>query len=88
MRYMLDTHVCDYIMRRRPAEVLGRLEGLHPGEAIMLAVRARKRSALDRAAHARSIGAMVVTNNEGDFKDYPGLAVENRALMHAPSDPI
>ncbi len=43
------------------------------------AVRDRRRDALDRliAAHALSVGATLVTNNEADFKDYPGLKVEN-----------
>lgn len=43
------------------------------------AVRDRRRDALDRliAAHAISVGAVLVTNNEADFKDYPGLAIEN-----------
>lgn len=43
------------------------------------AVRERRRDALDRliAAHAVSIGATLVTNNEADFVDYPGLVVEN-----------
>ena len=38
-----------------------------------------KRARFDRllAAHALSIGAVVITNNEGDFADMPGLAVEN-----------
>ncbi len=38
-----------------------------------------KRARFDRllAAHALSIGATVVTNNESDFADVPGLQVEN-----------
>lgn len=47
--------------------------------AIRAAIRDRRRDALDRliAAHAVSLGITLVTNNENDFKDYPGLAVEN-----------
>jgi tRNA(fMet)-specific endonuclease VapC len=43
------------------------------------AVRDRRRDALDRliAAHATSLGLTLVTNNEADFRDYPGLTVEN-----------
>ncbi len=38
-----------------------------------------KRARFDRllAAHALSIGAIVITNNETDFADVPGLVVEN-----------
>ena len=38
-----------------------------------------KRARFDRllAAHALSIGAVVITNNEADFSDVPGLRVEN-----------
>ena len=38
-----------------------------------------KRARFDRllAAHAVSLGATVITNNEGDFADVPGLKVEN-----------
>ena len=38
-----------------------------------------KRARFDRllAAHALSIGAAVITNNEGDFADVPGLKIEN-----------
>ena len=40
-----------------------------------------KRARFDRllAAHALSIGATVITNNEADFADVPGLKVENWA---------
>lgn len=45
------------------------------------AVRDRSRNAMDRliAAHAVNSGVILVTNNEADFKDYPGLVVENWA---------
>ena len=41
-----------------------------------------KRARFDRllAAHALSIGATIATNNEADFADVPGLAVENWTL--------
>ena len=43
------------------------------------AVRDRNRDTMDRliAAHAVSAGVTLVTNNEIDFRDYPGLMVEN-----------
>ncbi len=43
------------------------------------AVRDRRRDALDRliAAHCISLDATLITNNEGDFKDFSGLKVEN-----------
>ena len=43
------------------------------------AVRDRRRDALDRliAAHAVSQNLTLITNNEADFSDYPGLRVEN-----------
>ena len=41
-----------------------------------------KRARFDRllAAHALSVGAVVITNNEADFADVPGLKVENWTL--------
>lgn len=43
------------------------------------AVRDRRRDALDQliAAHAISVGATLVTNNEADFADFGDLRVEN-----------
>ncbi|GGZ02302.1 type II toxin-antitoxin system VapC family toxin [Novosphingobium colocasiae] len=41
-----------------------------------------KRAGYDRliAAHALSLGLIVVTENEADFADVPGLVIENWAL--------
>lgn len=41
-----------------------------------------KRARFDRllAAHALSLGAIIITNNEADFADVPGLKVENWTL--------
>ncbi|MEO9131966.1 MAG: type II toxin-antitoxin system VapC family toxin [Sphingomonas sp.] len=41
-----------------------------------------RRGRFDRllAAHALSLGAVLVTNNEPDFADIPGLVVENWTL--------
>lgn len=46
------------------------------------AVRDRSRDTMDRliAAHAVSAAVILVTNNEADFKDYPGLKIENWTL--------
>lgn len=46
------------------------------------AVRDRSRDTMDRliAAHAINAGVILVTNNEADFKDYPGLNIENWTL--------
>ncbi|MBK7002525.1 MAG: type II toxin-antitoxin system VapC family toxin [Rhodoferax sp.] len=43
------------------------------------AVRDRRRDTMDQliAAHALCLGLTLVTNNEADFKDYPGLKMEN-----------
>lgn len=43
------------------------------------AIRDRRRDALDRliAAHAIAVGAVLVSNNEADFRDYPGVQLEN-----------
>ncbi len=46
-----------------------------------------KRARFDRllAAHALSVGATIVTNNEADFADVPGLKVENWSLPLPPA---
>lgn len=46
--------------------------------------RERHKDALDKliAAHALSLGAIIVTNNETDFCNFAGLAVENWVKNH------
>ena len=128
MRYLLDTNICIYLMKRQPPQVLARFATLAYGDVAMsaltlaelrfgarvsasraqdeaaldglldhvpalpfgdaaaatyavlrAAVPGRRRDAIDRliAAHAVSLGLTLVTNDERDFIDYPGLAVEN-----------
>jgi tRNA(fMet)-specific endonuclease VapC len=129
MRYMLDTNICIYLIRRHPPAVMERFARLSRGDVVMsvvtlaelrhgverlpeqkpqaehaltqllefipaqpfdtdaaigygilaATVRDRRRDALDRliAAHAVSLGVVLVTNNEADFIDYPGLTIEN-----------
>lgn len=51
---------------------------------IRQATRDRKQDALDKliAAHAVALDVALVTNNEADFCDYPGLSVENWVAIH------
>jgi tRNA(fMet)-specific endonuclease VapC len=53
----------------------------HSFGVLRAAARDRARKAIDRmiAAHALSVGLTLVTNNEADFQNYPGLGVENWA---------
>ena len=48
------------------------------------ASRERNKDALDKliAAHARSLGVTLVTNNEADFRGFAGLVVENWINKH------
>lgn len=51
---------------------------------IRLATRDRKRDALDKliAAHAVALDIALITNNEADFVNYPGLRIENWVANH------
>jgi tRNA(fMet)-specific endonuclease VapC len=48
------------------------------------ATQKRRRDALDKliAAHALGLGVTLVTNNIADFRDYPGLQLENWVATH------
>ena len=129
LKYLLDTNIVIYVIKRRPIEVLG-LFNEHAGRMAMSAITLSElyhgaeksakvsqnlevieefssllevlpytakasahygsiRSALEKAgqpigvndlhiaAHARSEGLVVVTNNVSEFGRVPGLMVEN-----------
>lgn len=73
-----DEKVLGLIVSRVPVMPFDEAASLAYGR-LRAAVPDRRRDALDRliAAHAVSVSATLVTNNEADFKDYPGLKVEN-----------
>lgn len=72
-----DEQVLSLLIRGIP--MLSFDEAAAASYGVLRAVRERNRDTLDRliAAHAVSAGATLVTNNAVDFRDYPGLAVEN-----------
>lgn len=132
MRYLLDTNICIYVIKRRPPQVLARLQrcavgdlGLStvtlaeleygvaksqepvrhhaalaaftlpleviPFDAPAAAAYGPIRATLARqgtpigamdlliAAHARSLGVILVTNNVREFGRVPGLQIEHWA---------
>lgn len=57
MRYMLDTNICIYLIKRQPPAVVGRLESLRRGDAIMSAITyAELRTGLEMQVAARRSG--------------------------------
>lgn len=76
----LDKHVLALLINRIPVLPFTESDAVSFG-VLRAAVRDRNHDTMDRliAAHAVSTGLVLVTNNEADFKDYPGLRVENWA---------
>jgi len=130
MRYMLDTNICIYLIKRQPREVIEKFQGIAPGEIAISSVtvaemmygvaksqhKDKNKSALESflapleivdfdfkaaqhygtvraylekmgtpigaydlmiAAHALSLGLVLVTNNKREFQRIPDLIVEN-----------
>jgi tRNA(fMet)-specific endonuclease VapC len=77
-----DEHALSLLVRRIPVLPFTASDAESFG-VLGAAVRDRNRNAMDRliAAHALNTGLTLVTNNESDFKDYPGLTVENWAVI-------
>jgi tRNA(fMet)-specific endonuclease VapC len=76
-----DEHALSLLVGRIPVLPLTQPDAESFG-VLRASVRERSRNAMDRliAAHAVNSGLALVTNNEADFKDHPGLVVENWAL--------
>jgi tRNA(fMet)-specific endonuclease VapC len=75
-----DEHALSLLIDRIPVLPFTESDAQSYG-VLRAAVRDRSRNAMDRliAAHAVSAGITLVTNNEADFNDNPGLIVENWA---------
>ena len=78
-----DERVLELLTQRIPVMPLNEA-GAKAYGVLRAAVRERSRDAFDRliAAHAVALNAVLVTNNEADFADYPGLTVENWVNVH------
>lgn len=62
MRYLLDTNICIYLIRRHPPEVIERLEGLYEGEVAMsLVTYAELRAGIEMQASHRDEDEQVLT---------------------------
>lgn len=79
-----DERVLDMFLQLVPVLPFGEAAARTYG-VMRAAVPEPRKNALDRliAAHAFSLNVTLVTNNEGDFKGYPGLRVENWAVAAA-----
>jgi tRNA(fMet)-specific endonuclease VapC len=130
MRYMLDTNICIYLLKRQPIEVFEKMAHLTVGDVVMSSItlaelrhggggqtaadyaqdmaaldallqdipalpfdddaaraygnlarrsKLKRKQALDNliAAHALSLGVVLVTNNLEDFQGYADLVLEN-----------
>ena len=87
---MLDTDICAFLLRRACEVLAARVQAVPLAQQVMSVVSdAAIRDALKRkeamlgandlmiAAHGRSMGATVVTNNSKDFRRVPGLSIDN-----------
>ena len=73
-----DEQVLDLLTQRIPVLPFTEAAAEHYG-VLRAEVRERRRDALDRliAAHALAARAVLVTNSEVDFRNCPGLRLEN-----------
>jgi predicted nucleic acid-binding protein len=65
LRYMLDTNICIYVIKSRPAGLRERFNSLADQHDMMI------------GGHARSEGLTLVSNNLREFQRMEGLRLEN-----------
>ena len=65
MVYMLDTDVCSYLMKRMPRHLLSKLQAAVENGDTMI------------AAHAMTLEATLITNNQKRFSRIAELAIVN-----------
>jgi len=90
LEYMLDTNICIYVIKNRPAALRERFDQL--AEALCISTTTLGElpcGAYDMliAAHARSEGLTLVTNNVREFQRMPGLRIDNWAHDALPAAP-
>jgi tRNA(fMet)-specific endonuclease VapC len=79
LQALLDTNICIYIARHRPPSMAERFAAAAPGEIRAVLERAGTpigNSDLWIAAHARSLGTKLVTNNMREFVRVPGIELD------------
>lgn len=79
VRYLLDTDICSYVMKRSHPALLERIRSVPRRPGAVRRDRGEMIGANDLliAAHARSLKAILVTNNVREFGRVKGLKVEN-----------
>jgi tRNA(fMet)-specific endonuclease VapC len=86
MRYMLDTNICIYLIKRHPPEVLARLEQLKEGDAVMSVVTyAELRAGLEMQETNRAHDENVLTLLAHRIPPLPfdATAAENYGVLRA-----
>jgi tRNA(fMet)-specific endonuclease VapC len=90
MRYLLDTNICIYLIKKRPTEVLERFRQHSPKDVAISTIEAANiRAQLEKngmligpydlliSGLARSQGMTLVTNNTREFERIAELRLEN-----------
>jgi predicted nucleic acid-binding protein len=80
LRYLLDTNICIYVIKRRPQALLDTFNR-HAGQMAMSAITFSEllHGVEKSAAPARNEGLTLVSNNLREFERVPGLLLENWA---------